>query len=209
MMLGAMTNPGPWPLSATKVTPLHQHAEDNLRFIRASMESASRFTGISGKGYVLGGCTALAASWLAAQQSSAFLWLCVWMLELVLATCIMLSLTIYKTRLMGGDLLASASGRKLLLAFCPTMLAGGLLSFRFFETTSHASLPVIWLSLYGAAIMTAGALSIRAIPVMGAAFMLLGVLAAVSSINSDLLLGAGFGGLHILFGLYVWRQHGG
>jgi len=208
-MLGAMSSPGPVSIPKSKVSPLHQHAEDNLRFIRASMESASRFTGISGKGYVFGGCTALAASWLAAQQSTAFLWLCVWLLELVLATCIMLSLTIYKTRQLGSDLLASASGRKLLLAFCPTMLAGGILSFRFFEASSHESLPVIWLTLYGAAIMTAGALSIRAIPLMGMAFMLLGVLAAVSSINTDFLLGAGFGGLHILFGLHVWRQHGG
>jgi hypothetical protein len=42
-------------------TRLSDRAEDNLRFIRTTMESSGVFTGISGVGYVLTGFTALLA----------------------------------------------------------------------------------------------------------------------------------------------------
>ena len=61
--------------------PMHRHAEDNLRYIRASMERAASFTAVSGKGYVIGGCSALLAAWLAAQQDTRLLWLGIWLLE--------------------------------------------------------------------------------------------------------------------------------
>jgi len=191
------------------VSHLHQHAEDNLRFIRASMESTLSFTGVSGKGYVAGGCSALAASWLAAQQATAALWLSVWMLELVLAASIMLVFTMNKSRNLGTTLFASASGRKLLLAFLPAMSAGAVLTLYFYRLDLHPQLPVLWLNLYGAAIVTAGALSIRAIPLMGLMFMALGAVAAFTPVDPDLLLGLGFGGLHFLFGTYIWSRHGG
>jgi len=173
------------------------------------MESTLSFTGVSGKGYVAGGCSALAASWLAAQQATAALWLSVWMLELVLAASIMLVFTMNKSRNLGTTLFASASGRKLLLAFLPAMSAGAVLTLYFYRLDLHPQLPVLWLNLYGAAIVTAGALSIRAIPLMGLMFMALGAVAAFTPADPDLLLGLGFGGLHFLFGTYIWSRHGG
>lgn len=191
------------------VSHLHQHAEDNLRFIRASMESATAFTGVSGLGYVAGGLTACAASWLAAKQASPALWLSVWLLELVLAFCLMLVCTLRKAEASGTSLFASASGRKLLLAFLPAMAAGALLSLYFYRLQLYPQLPVLWLTLYGAAVITAGALSIRALPLMGLLFMLTGALAAFTRLDPDLLLGLGFGGIHLVFGLWIWRKHGG
>lgn len=187
---------------------LQQHAADNLRFIRATMESATAFTGVSGKGYVLAGVSALFAAWLAAQQDSEATWLGVWMLELVLAGSMALALTMAKTEKQGKSL-RSASGRRLLLAFIPAMAVGGILTLALFLRNDLALLPGIWLSLYGAAVTTAGAHSVRIVPMMGIAFMVLGAAALLFPLPGDLVLGAALGGLHIVFGTLLWRNHGG
>ena len=95
--------------------PLHGVAADNLRFIRATMESATSFTGVSGKGYVLAGITAAVASWVAAQQASPAGWLATWMLEALLAATILLMLTSEKARVQGKSLW-TGSGRRLMFA---------------------------------------------------------------------------------------------
>lgn len=194
---------------ADNVAWLHRQADENLRFIRDSMERSTVFTGLSGKGYVVGGFTALPAAWLAAQQGTFGLWLIVWLLELALATAVMLAFTARKCREIGTPLTSSASSRKLLMAFLPAMLAGGLLSLDLHLAGSTSALPALWLTIYGAAVITAGAWSIRIIPLMGMSFMLLGSLAAFSTFDADLLLALGFGGLHMGFGFWIWRQHGG
>lgn len=201
--------PAPRASESGKVTWLHHEAGENLRFIRESMERGTVFTGLSGRGYVVGGFTALPVAWLAAQQASTDLWLGVWLLELVLATCVMLAFTARKARESGTPLSSSITSRKLLMAFVPAMLAGGLLSFHLHLAGATKALPALWLTVYGAAVITAGAWSIRLIPLMGACFMLLGALAAFTPLNHDVLLALGFGGLHMGFGLWIWRAHGG
>jgi hypothetical protein len=45
---------------------------------------------------------------------------------------------------------------------------------------------------------------------MGVAFMLLGAVAALVPLGaSNILLGVGFGGLHIIFGFIIARSYGG
>ncbi len=187
---------------------LHQHAEDNLRFIRATMENSTSFTGVSGLGYVLAGLSALPAAWLAASQADAAGWLVIWMLELVLASVVAFSLTAIKSVKQGRSL-TSPSGRKLLFAFLPAMTAGGLVTLSFFLSGHVALLPGVWLSLYGAAVMTAGAWSVRIIPVMGAVFMFAGAVTLLTPVSGDVMLALGMGGLHIIFGILIWRHHGG
>jgi hypothetical protein len=187
---------------------LQQHAADNLRFIRATMESATAFTGVSGKGYVLAGFSAVFAAWLAAQQTEPVTWLGVWMLELLLAGSMTLALTAAKTEKQGKSLW-SASGRKLLLAFIPAMVIGGVLTLALFLRNDLSLLPGIWLGIYGAAVTTAGAHSVRIVPMMGIAFMVLGAANLLFPLPPDLMLAAGLGGLHIGFGVLLWRNHGG
>lgn len=187
---------------------LQQHAADNLRFIRSTMEGATAFTGVSGKGYVLAGVSAVFAAWLASAQTSTTTWLGVWMLEMVLAGSVALLLTAQKAERQGKTLW-SGSGRKLLFAFTPAMLVGGLLTLALFLRGDPALLPGIWLSVYGAAVTTAGAHSVRIVPLMGASFMLLGALVLLLPLPGDLMLGLGLGGVHIVFGVLLWRNHGG
>ena len=190
------------------VVSLHEKAEDNLQYIRASMEAATAFTGVSGKGYVLAGLSALIAAWLAEQQASSALWLAVWMVELFFAMSTMLYLTAAKARSQGGSLW-SASGKKLLLAFFPAMAVGAVLTLTFFLQDYTSWLPGIWLSLYGAAVMTAGAYSVAVIPIMGGLFLLTGSAVLLTTMPGNLLLGLTMGGLHIVFGAIIWRNYGG
>lgn len=187
---------------------LADRAEDNLRFIRSTMESAAVFTGISGIGYLLTGITAMFAARLAAVQPDAESWLRVWMLELVLATLVASMLSWHKTRRQGRSL-RQTTLRKLVAAFLPAMLTGGLLTLVFFRLQLIHLLPGIWLSLYGAAVVTAGAWSVRVLPLMGVMFMLLGATALLTSVPADWLMAAGFGGLHMVFGIVIWRRYGG
>jgi hypothetical protein len=71
-------------------------------------------------------------------------------------------------------------------------------------------LPATWLLLYGVAFVSSGAFSIRVIPVMGFCFMFAGAVAAFLPLPlSNLILGAAFGGLHIIFGVIIARNYGG
>src|SRR5205085_10937906 len=70
--------------------------------------------------------------------------------------------------------------------------------------------PGMWLLLYGTAVVTGGSFSVRVVPLMGYAFMVLGCVALALPLGwAWLLLGAGFGGLHIVFGYEIGRKHGG
>ena len=66
-----------------------------------------------------------------------------------------------------------------------------------------------WLMLYGCALLAASTTTVRLVGWLGGMFVLLGTLALTlpTSVH-NLLLGVGFGGLHILFGAYVAWQDG-
>ena len=189
-------------------TSLNEKAEENLRFIRSAIESATEFTGVSGKGYVLAGATAVIAAIVASGQADRAAWLGVWMFELVLAGVLTIGLCARKATALGESLF-SGSGKKLLLAFIPTMIAGGMLTAALYLENLVHLLPGVWLAIYGAAVITAGAHSVRIVPMMGIAFMVLGCTALLLPEFGDLLLGLGMGGLHLLTGFLIWRHHGG
>lgn len=194
---------------ASAETPaLYRKAEDNLEFIRSSMESATAFTGVSGTGYILAGLSALLATWVAEQQPTLERWLVVWMLELLLAAPLILLFTALKAKRQGNSLWSS-NGKKLLLAFLPAMSVGGILTLNSFLTGDMQRLPGIWLGIYGAAVMTAGAYSVAAIPIMGALFIVISAAVLITGIPATLTMGVSFALLHCLFGYLIWRDYGG
>ena len=60
---------------------LDDHARDNLRFIRETMERAGSFTAVPGWGGVAMGITALGAAVIASTQASPIAWLLTWIVE--------------------------------------------------------------------------------------------------------------------------------
>lgn len=190
-------------------TPLHHHAAENLRFIRDTMERAGAFTAVPGWGGVLMGITALAAAALAAVQPTVDRWLLTWLAEGWLAFAIGGVAMIRKAARLETPLTAKP-GRRFLLAYVPPILVGAVLTLALYQAGLTALLPALWLLCYGAAVMAGGALSVPAVPVMGGCFLVLGLVALFAPVGAgDWLLAAGFGGIHIGFGLYISRRHGG
>ena len=182
---------------------------EDLRFIRDTMERSAAFTAVSGWGQVLLGTTAGGAAWLAGHQVSSFAWLRVWLAEALLAAAIGLLACTWKANRRGLPVF-SGPARKVALGLAPPLVAGAFLTFLLFRAGLQSALPAAWLLLYGAGIMTGGAFSVPIVPVMGLSFMLLGGLAVLGPAAwGNWFLAAGFGGLHIVFGLLIARRHGG
>ena len=188
---------------------LDDHARDNLRFIRETMERASSFTAVPGWGGIAIGVTALGAAAIAARQASSYAWLVTWGVEAFVAISIALWTTFTKARAAGTPLL-SGPGRRFVYSFVPPLFVGALMTLYLVRAGVIGPIPGTWLLLYGTGMVTAGVFSIRVIPLMGLCFMVLGAVALFTpSVRDNALLAAGFGGLHILFGAVIARNYGG
>lgn len=188
---------------------LHERAMDNLRYIRETMERASAFTGISGWGQVAIGVTALISVLIAARQLSFQGWLAVWIAEGVVALLIAGWSMDRKARASQMPLL-SGPGRKVAFSLSPPMFVGGLLTVVLYRAGLTNAIPGVWLLLYGTGVVTGGMFSVRIVPIMGLCFMALGAVTLFSPpALSNWFLAAGFGGLHIVFGVIIARRYGG
>jgi hypothetical protein len=191
---------------------LSDHATENLRFIRATMEQAGSFTAVPGWGGVAMGVTALAAAAIAQAQPTPQRWLAVWLAEAALAAAIA-SVTIVRKAQRSGRPLSMSPGapaRRFALAYAPALAAGAVLTVVFAREGLDARLPGCWLLLYGTAATAGGTFSVRIVPVMGLCFMVLGAAAfALPAAWGGAMMAAGFGGLHIGFGFLIARRYGG
>jgi hypothetical protein len=200
---------------------LHDRALEDLSFIRRTMEGAAAFTDVPGWGLVGVGALACVAAPLAARRPSVEGWLAVWIGTAAVAALLGGTAMWRKMqRRLGRDVTPALSppARKFLLGFWPAIVAGALLTLALVNPAApgvdplvaRRLLPGVWLLLYGLGVTTAGAYSIRAVPLLGAAFIALAAVALlVPGLDGNLLLLLGFGVLHAGFGLFIARRHGG
>lgn len=197
------------PAPSSSTVSIQAHALDHLQFIRDTMERASAFTAISGRGQVAVGVIGLAAAAVAATQSTAHDAAVVWMGAATLAGPLAFASMWWKARAAGLPL-ASGPARKFALGFLPPLLGGGLLTMALWQAGLFEWLPPMWLLLYGAAVMGGGAASVSVVPVMGGCIMALGAAAlVVPPLGDAWLLAAGFGLLHVVFGVVITARYGG
>jgi hypothetical protein len=190
--------------------PIHAHAIDNIRFIRDAMSRATEFTAIPGWGGVLMGCTALVAALVSGPTDGSLRWVLIWFADAGVAAAIALVTMTMKARRTGAPLSSAAPAHRFALAYLPPMVAGMVLTPVFATWGLVARLPGCWLLLYGSALASGGAFSVRVVPLMGLCFMALGVVAFAAPASwGHWLMAAGFGGLHIGFGLVIARRYGG
>lgn len=192
-----------------KTVGLDTHAMDNLRYIRETMERAGSFTAVPGWGGVAMGMVALAAGAIAHRQPRAASMLAVWLAAGAVAMATGLVTMGMKARRAGSPVL-SAPARKFVLGFAPPLAAGAVLTLVLYHAGMLSLVPGIWLLLYGTAVVAGGAFSVRPVPAMGLCFMAAGAAALFSPGNwGNWYLTAGFGGIHIVFGVLIARRYGG
>jgi hypothetical protein len=182
---------------------------ENLRFIRETMERAGSFTAVSGWGTVAIGITALMATWISNSEPMSERWLAIWCIE-ALVGVLLGGWSVARKAFSAGLPLVSGPGRKVALSLAPPLVAGAMLTAVLFDAGLLWPLPGMWLLLYGTGVVAAGAYSVRIVPVMGLSFMLVGTLTLLAPETwGNAMMGFGFGGLHIIFGILIAWRYGG
>ena len=195
--------------AAAEPKHLYSHALEQLRFIRATVESSATFTAVPGKGGIVMGCIALLAAAITTVPQFGQHWLIIWLIAAVLSFSLGGWLLLVKAQREGIKVWQGV-GRRFLLNLSPPLLAGGVLTSVLYQAGVSQIIPGMWLLLYGAGVITGGAFSVRLVPIMGMCFMVVGAVCfQVPSAWHNLLLALGFGGIHLIFGFVIARYYGG
>jgi hypothetical protein len=184
-----------------------QQAQEALAYIRQTMESSSTFTALSGWGLVAVGVVGLGAAGIA-WRSGVPERLSAWLPAAVLGVLCSAVANAAKAKRLEMPLW-TGSLRKVAWVMAPALVAGAMLTWALDAAGARYLMPGTWLALYGAGVTAGGTFSTRAVRWMGLAMLLLGGLAFIDQRQAIVYLASGFGILHILFGLYIVRRHGG
>lgn len=197
--------------------PAHRSAQEDLKYIRHTLETATRFSSVSGQGLMLVGFLTMAAVGVNLRFTGApwdpgvepLAALTVWLALLAIGLAAGVWSTERKARHVGKKLWSPALANAL-WACGAGMALGGVLSLAALKIGHLELLPAIWLGCYGAAMTAAGVLSVSPVRWMGISFLVLAAVAVLAAPHAGLaLLAAGFGWLHIAFGAWIhWRHIG-
>jgi hypothetical protein len=199
-------------MQTNRPVPIESRALGTLSYIRASIDAASSLAVPGLAGIVMGSIGAAAAVLTYVPQIGNY-WLSVWLAAACVAFVIGGALVARQVSQRGGSLL-SGPLRKFLMCLCPGLLAGAVLTLVLSLADMQRLIPGTWLLLYGCAVIAAStATNSRSLPIvasMGALFVVLGGAAfALPASAHTLLLGAGFGGLHLISGILIGRVNHG
>jgi len=199
-----MTPQEPLPTAPSVPVSIDTHAAATLRYIRASMEAATTVP-VPGSAGIAMGTVGLVTAALTSSSGLHPYWLPLWLIAAVFAAGVGGALV---ARPASWRVLARAGTpvRRLALCLLPSILGGAVLTAVDWRAGNTQVIPGTWLLLYGCALVAATVATSRMIGLMGALFMALGVLALWTPDRLQiLLLGLGFGGLHIVFGCIIGR----
>jgi hypothetical protein len=187
---------------------LDSHAAATLRYIRSSMEGAVLLAVPGSAGIFLGSIGLIAAA-LCLTPGLRKYWLGIW-LGAALLGAVAGGILIVRESSLRDLRLAGTPLFKFALCLSPSLGAGLVMTaVHWFGGNLHA-IPGTWLLLYGCALVAASAATTRIIATLGALFILFGLTALLLADELQILmLGAGFGGLHVVFGFLIGRMSHG
>ena len=192
-------------MQSANAVRIDSHAAATLRYIRASMDAAASVAVPGSAGLAMGSIGLLAM--VASSTSSLHeYWLAVWLIAAVLGGGVGWVLITRPASLRGLSLYGTPL-RKFALGLFPALLGGAVMTVVHWTNGNLHAIPGTWLLLYGCALISASVAANRMVAYMGAAFVAFGLVALVAPDRLHiLLLGAGFGGLHVLFGFLIGRK---
>jgi hypothetical protein len=199
-------------MPSNNTVAIDSHALGTLNYIRASIDAAGAFA-VPGTAGIAMGAVGVAAAGVASIPALAGHWLLIWLIAATLAAGLGVVL-VARHRSGGGLALYRGPARRFVLCLCPALLAGGVLTAVLCQVGESRLLPGVWLLLYGCAVLSATLMTapamMRLIGMMGALFVICGAVAFEVSPNwHNVILGGGFGVLHLVFGFLIGRIDGG
>ncbi len=184
-------------------------AADNLTFIRSAMERSSTFTAVPGAGGVVMGAIGLIAAGVGARQPTADRWLATWLAAASVAAIVGLVAMTWKAH-RAAMTLTGTNARRFALGMAAPFVAGAAITYELWAVRNFTVMAPAWLLLYGAGVLTGGMFSVPVVRAIGVCFMAAGIGAIVTPHEwGNVWLAIGFGGLHVGFGTYISRNHGG
>jgi hypothetical protein len=189
-------------MQSANAVRIDSHAVATLRYIRASMDAAA-FVAVPGSAGIAMGSVGLLAMVVSSAPGLREYWLWIWLGSALLGGGIGFALMTRPASLRG--LLRSETPlRRFALGLFPALFGGAVMTALHWMNGNLHAIPGTWLLLYGCALISASAAATRKLAIMGGMFIVLGLLALFLPDSLQvLLLGAGFGGLHVLFGFLI------
>ena len=181
------------------------HAAATLRYIRESMDAATSVA-VPGSAGIAMGSIGLLAMVISSTPGLHRYWLSVWLVAAALGGSVGSVLMTRPASLRGLSLYGTPL-RKFALSLFPALLGGAVMTAVHWSNGNLHAIPGTWLLLYGCALISASVTATRVIARMGAAFVALGLLGLLLPDRWQiLLLGVGFGGLHLFFGFLIGKK---
>ena len=184
---------------------IDSHALATLRYIRASMDAA-RTVAVPGSAGMGVGAIGVAAAILSSGALHAY-WLTVWLCAAGVGAIAGALLLARESSASSGFRLSGTPVRKVFLHLLPSLGAGAVLTLVLCKSGNLHAIPGTWLLLYGCALLHTSAVTTRLIAVLGGVFVGLALFAfALADTQQTLILGIGFGAVHMSYGAVMMRR---
>jgi len=194
--------------AADNTVAIDSHALGTLQYIRASLDAAGVLA-VPGSAGIAMGAVGIFAALLVSLPALTRHWFGIWLVAGGVAFLCGSALMIHQARsrvvpVYRGPL------RKFLMCLSPPLCVGAILTWQLWNHSLMDMVPGVWLLLYGCGAMAASTMTIKPLAAMGACFIALGLAALVVPAGyHNAVLGLGFGGVHVGFGILIGgRQQG-
>ncbi len=214
--------------------PMENESMDTLKHIRNIMEKSSRFSSLSGWSAVSAGCIAIAGAWFAGSAMTAVgiqpknlsLWSEVHNLNFIvdlrtivesdifiialLTFIAAFSLTILFTYLRNrkqGISIWSATSKRVMMHVALPMLVSLFFLIRIIQFGIFGLIPPVCLLFYGLGLVNVGKYSLDEVKYLGFGMIVIGLVNCWFIQYGLYFWTAGFGLLHIVYGIYIWMKY--
>ncbi len=195
-------------LTMHKKLSLRDRAAEDLAYIRSAMDRVEGSSSVSGLGGILMGSIALVTAVLSRPIFDLQAQLLVWIYAAAIAVVVGGLTSWLKVRRQASHIPWDPV-RRFCLCLIPNVGAAAAVTVALWHGPGVVFLPAMWMLFYGCGVLAAGTYAVLPVRLMGLCFILGGVIALWMPMWGVISLGLTFGGLHIVFGAWVYFRHGG